>query len=202
MCLICWTATAAVQWLAIPALTLTPSESEDKTPSIFTACIWRSPSWPILKNPWRWRRYVRPKRWAVSDLHGVKTQKAILLIVLAKRTSKQHEGHIVRCCMRVMMDLHHEITSTRWVPHLFPGRRPDVPHQTIRTPFRASARIAGISDRTWICMPLPPQTSSRVSIRTFVPSEQFLSMSRIFTAWVLHLTQLHGFEDIRGRISK
>jgi len=39
------------------------------------------------------------------------------------------------------------------------GSRPDVPYRSIHTLFQISARAASISDRTWICMPLPAQMS-------------------------------------------
>lgn len=39
------------------------------------------------------------------------------------------------------------------------GSRPDVPYHSIHTLFQISVRAASISDRTWICMPLPAQMS-------------------------------------------
>ena len=39
------------------------------------------------------------------------------------------------------------------------GSRPDVPYRSIHTLFQIPARAASISDRTWICMPLPAQMS-------------------------------------------
>lgn len=39
------------------------------------------------------------------------------------------------------------------------GSSPDVPYRSIHTLFQISARAASISDRTWICMPLPAQMS-------------------------------------------
>jgi hypothetical protein len=38
-------------------------------------------------SSWRWRRYVPPKSQALSDVHGVTTQKTELFIVIAVRTT-------------------------------------------------------------------------------------------------------------------
>jgi hypothetical protein len=38
-------------------------------------------------RPWRWQGYVLPKCWAVSELHGVTTQKTAFFIITTVRTS-------------------------------------------------------------------------------------------------------------------
>jgi hypothetical protein len=37
-------------------------------------------------GPWRWRLYVPPKRRAISELHGVTSQKTVSFIVTVVRT--------------------------------------------------------------------------------------------------------------------
>jgi hypothetical protein len=37
--------------------------------------------------PWRWRRYVPPKRWFTQDLHGATSHKTAFFIVTAVKTS-------------------------------------------------------------------------------------------------------------------
>jgi hypothetical protein len=42
----------------------------------------------LIFRPWRWRRYVSPKRWLTfSGLHGVISEKIVLFITTAVRTS-------------------------------------------------------------------------------------------------------------------
>jgi hypothetical protein len=38
--------------------------------------------------PWRWRRYVPPKRRALAELHGITTQNAVRFIITAVITPK------------------------------------------------------------------------------------------------------------------
>jgi hypothetical protein len=40
--------------------------------------------------PWRWRRYVPPKRRLTHDLHGATSQKTAFFIVTAVKTSKSY----------------------------------------------------------------------------------------------------------------
>jgi hypothetical protein len=48
-------------------------------------------SWPTLQHrSWRW--HVSSKCWALSKLHGNKTQKAVLFIVTAVGTSNSNMG--------------------------------------------------------------------------------------------------------------
>jgi hypothetical protein len=37
--------------------------------------------------PWRWKRYVPPKRWFTQNLHGATSQKTAFFIVTAVKTS-------------------------------------------------------------------------------------------------------------------
>jgi hypothetical protein len=43
-------------------------------------------AWQILK-PWSWNQYVASKQWALSDLHGIATEKTVLCIVTTVKTS-------------------------------------------------------------------------------------------------------------------
>jgi hypothetical protein len=53
----------------------------------------------IFLRPWGWRRYVPPKRrWTLNGLHGVISQKMVLFVTTAMKTSNPNRrivGHVV-----------------------------------------------------------------------------------------------------------
>jgi hypothetical protein len=55
--------------------------------------VWQSAAtcsrWFLARgfSPWRWRLYVRPKRWFTQDLHDATSQKTAFFIVTAVKTS-------------------------------------------------------------------------------------------------------------------
>jgi hypothetical protein len=63
----------------------------------------------LIFSPWRWRRYVPPKRrLTLNVLHGVLSQKMVLFITTAVRTSDLRIGALCICtvagsavCVRV-----------------------------------------------------------------------------------------------------
>jgi hypothetical protein len=53
--------------------------------------------------PWRWRRYVPPKCWlTLNGLHAVISQKMVLLITTAVRTSKSYCSLLFDVCVEVL----------------------------------------------------------------------------------------------------
>jgi hypothetical protein len=60
-------------------------EAGSKLPE-FAACFCWFLVWLRL-SPWRWRQYVPPKCHALSKLQSITTQKTVLFILIAMRTS-------------------------------------------------------------------------------------------------------------------
>jgi hypothetical protein len=51
-----------------------------------SACFCQFLAW-LMFRPWRWRRYVPPKCWAVSEPQDVTTQKTAIFIITVVRTT-------------------------------------------------------------------------------------------------------------------
>jgi hypothetical protein len=95
--------------------------------------------------PWRWRRYIPPKRRFTQDLHDATSQKTAFFIVTAVKTSNQMDierSDIFRFCacrwkwMRVILN------HIKWMPRPTSSSSPPSPIiASSRGPTRA--QIAG-----------------------------------------------------------
>jgi hypothetical protein len=80
----------------------------------YSACHLLSHSYLVrLIQPWRCRRYVPPKCWLTfSGLHGIISQKIVLFIITAVRTSNPIYNVMVQCLGTVISDNHMAYPST------------------------------------------------------------------------------------------
>lgn len=53
--------------------------------------LWLPSAWPALR-PLEWRQYVYLKQWTSSKLNGITSQKAVLFVAIAARTSNPAGG--------------------------------------------------------------------------------------------------------------
>jgi hypothetical protein len=93
--------------------------------------IANTPSWFIVRGlllPWRWRRYVFPKRRLTKYLHGATSQKTVFFIVIAVKTSNLTFTNVA--CAPLLITAPQPVAPLSCileVPGWNPGRNTDYP---------------------------------------------------------------------------
>jgi hypothetical protein len=76
--------------------------------------------------PWRWRRYIPPKRQFTQDLHSITSQKMTFFIVTAVKASNltycYHIFWAIRCSHLTISTVSHSKTKTQTLSSIFPGK--------------------------------------------------------------------------------
>jgi hypothetical protein len=82
-----WNLRSTIFWDITPCSPLSVNRRLGRTSPLLATCVHAGFLLSLFFRPWRWRQYVPPKLLTLNGLHGVISQKMVLFITTAVKTS-------------------------------------------------------------------------------------------------------------------